>query len=109
MIFAAVAAVGAGLVVAVEHAAGHGHVSDVRAGMIVAVPVAVYLLALWLLHVLIGAPDAVRSWYITPLTAALVLLATLTPQPVLLIGVLVAGMVAYKVARRVRLSERPAR
>ncbi len=109
LIFAAVAAVGAGLVVAVEHAAGHGHVSDVRAGMIVAVPVAVYLLALWLLHVLIGASDAVRSWYITPLTVVLVVVAAFTPQPTLLIGIIVAGMVAYKVARRVRLSVRPAR
>ena len=109
LIFAAVAAVGAGLVVAVEHAAGHGHVSDVRAGMIVAVPVAVYLLALWLLHVLIGASDAVRSWYITPLTAVLVLLAALTPQPVLLIGLLVAAMMALKLVLRLRLTVRPAR
>ncbi len=109
VIFAAVAAVGAGLVVAVEHAAGHGHVSDARAAMIIAVPVAVYLLALWSLHVLVGEPGAVTSRFVTPITAALVLLAAFTPQPVLLIGIIVAGMVAYKVARRVRLSARPAR
>ncbi len=109
VIFASVAAVGAGLVVAVDHAAGHGRVSDVRAGMIVAVPVAVYLLALWILHLGLGAPGAVGSWYVTPLTAAIVLLAAFTPQPVLLIGVVVAGMMAFKLTRRVRLNARPAR
>jgi low temperature requirement protein LtrA len=109
VIFAAIAAVGAGLAVAVDHAAGHGHVSDVRAGMIVAVPVAVYLHALWSLHFLVGEPGAVGSKYVAPVAAVLVLLAALTPQPVLLIGLIVAGMVAFKVARRVRLSERPAR
>ena len=109
VIFASIAAVGAGLVVAVDHAAGHGHVGDVRAGMIVAVPVAVYLLALWSLHFLVGEPGAASSKYVAPVAAVLVLLAALTPQPVLLIGLIVAGMVTFKVARRVRLSERPAR
>lgn len=99
-VFAAVAAVGAGLVVAVDHAAGHGHLSDVHAGAAVAVPVAVYLLALWVLHLVLGATTA-GPRFLAPLAAALVLLASATAQPVLLIGVIVASMMAFKLARRV--------
>jgi low temperature requirement protein LtrA len=101
VVFAAVAAVGAGLAVAVDHAAGHGHVSDVRAGAVVAVPVAVYLLSLWVLHLVLDvAPAGSRST--APLTAVLVLAAPATGQPVLVVGVLVAAMMAFKLVVRVR-------
>jgi low temperature requirement protein LtrA len=100
-VFAAVAAVGAGLGVAVDHAAGHGALSDIQAGAVVAVPVAVYLLALWGLHLVLGA-TAAGPLFVAPLTAALVLLAAATPQPVLLIGVIVAAMMTFKLVRRVR-------
>jgi low temperature requirement protein LtrA len=100
-LFASAAAVGAGLVVAVDHAAGHGQLSDVHVGLIVAVPVAVYLLALWGLHVVLGTTVS-GPRFVAPVTAALVLLASATAVPVLLIGVILASMVALKVARRVR-------
>jgi low temperature requirement protein LtrA len=100
-VFASVAAVGAGLSVAVGHAAGANDVSDLHAGAVVAVPVAVYLLALWGLHLVLGAA-AGGSRAIAPLTAALVLLASATPEPVLLIGLILAAMLAYKLVRRVR-------
>jgi low temperature requirement protein LtrA len=100
VVFAAVAAVGAGLVVAVDHAAGHGHVSDARAGAVVAVPVAVYLLSLWVLHLVLDvAPASPR--FTAPLTAALVLAATATSQPVLVVGALLAAMMAFKLVVRV--------
>jgi low temperature requirement protein LtrA len=101
-VFAAVAAAGAGLVVAVDHAAGHGPLSDAHAGLIVAVPVTVYLLTLWCLHLVIGASPTGSPWFVAPVTAALVLLASATAQPVLLIGVILAAMMAYKLTRRVR-------
>jgi low temperature requirement protein LtrA len=100
VVFAAVAAVGAGLVVAVDHAAGHGHVSDARAGAVVAVPVAVYLLSLWVLHLVLDvAPASPR--FTAPLTAGLVLAAPATSQPVLVVGALLAAMMAFKLVVRV--------
>lgn len=50
-IFAAAAAVGAGLVVAIEESAGHYHLGWVAVGAAVAAPVLVYLLSLWALYV----------------------------------------------------------
>ena len=50
VIFAAAAAVGAGLAVGVDHATHHAKIGDVAAGAAVAIPVAVYLLCLWVLH-----------------------------------------------------------
>ena len=50
LVFAAAAAVGAGLAVNVDQATHHAKVSAVGAGAAVAIPVAVYLLCLWVLH-----------------------------------------------------------
>ena len=50
LIFAAAAAVGAGLAVSVDQATHHTKVSAVAAGEAVAIPVAVFLLCLWFLH-----------------------------------------------------------
>jgi low temperature requirement protein LtrA len=51
LIFASLAAVGAGLAVSVDHAIHVAHVSGVTAGYTVAVPVALFLLVGWVLHV----------------------------------------------------------
>ena len=50
VIFAAAAAVGAGLAVVADHAAGTAHIGRTAAGAAVVVPVSLYLLALWLVH-----------------------------------------------------------
>ncbi|WP_086819410.1 low temperature requirement protein A [Allokutzneria sp. NRRL B-24872] len=52
LIFASAAAVGAGLEVAVDFGTGEGGVSELVAGLSTAVPVALYLLAVWVLHIL---------------------------------------------------------
>jgi low temperature requirement protein LtrA len=104
-VFAAVAAVGAGLGVAVDQAAGQSQLSDLRAGAVVAVPVAVYVLALWALHVVLGA-EAAGPRFVAPLGAALVLLASASAAPVLLIGLILASMMAFKLVRRVRHAPR---
>ncbi len=49
-VFASAAAVGAGLAVSVDHAAHHADISALVAGAAVAVPVAVFLSCLWVLH-----------------------------------------------------------
>ncbi|MDH6126586.1 low temperature requirement protein LtrA [Kitasatospora sp. GP82] len=49
-VFASAAAIGSGLEVAVEYAAGQAHVSAGAATAAVTVPAALYLLTVWLLH-----------------------------------------------------------
>jgi low temperature requirement protein LtrA len=100
-VFSAVAAIGAGLVIAVDQASGQTHLSDLHAGAIVAVPVVICLMTLWALHVLLRDPPPRPRW-LPPAVAALVLLAAATPEPVLAIGLLLAGMTAYKLIRRIK-------
>ncbi|HWE92171.1 MAG TPA: low temperature requirement protein A [Pseudonocardiaceae bacterium] len=92
-IFASVAAVGAGLQVAVDHATGSSELSAHGAALALTAPVALFLLFAWLLHVRPhrrGVPH--DAGY--PITAALVLAGTLTPIAVPLTGMLLAALVA---------------
>lgn len=103
-IFGSAAAVGAGLAVAVDAATDHAEISNTGAGFAVAVPVAVYLIALWGLYVWlrIGDSNRLSGW----VAAGLVLLAPLTPYPTLAVGTVLAVLVAFKfvVHRRVRVA-----
>jgi low temperature requirement protein LtrA len=95
----AAAAVGAGLALAIEHASGHGTLDAVASGYAVAIPVALYLVCLWLLH---GQPrqDGWAESVLSALTIAAVLVVPLTGWGVLLIGVALAILLGYKLARR---------
>src|SRR5262245_8574968 len=95
-VFAAVAATGAGLSVAVVQATGHSELTDAQAGLASTVPVTVYILAVWLLHVGDKDPGPLRS-YLPPLGAALILASSMTPEPVLLTGLVLTAMVALSV------------
>ena len=99
-IFGAVAAVGAGLVVAIEEATGHAHLGWVAVGAAVAIPLAVYLISLWLLY--LRAPLTAFHRMLVPVAALLVLAAIFAPAPILFIGLLLAALVALKVFLRVR-------
>lgn len=98
-IFAAVAAVGAGLAVAIEEASGHAHVGWTTVGAAVAIPVSIYLASLWVMYARLV--DRVRR-AIMPVTIALILGAIFTPSPVLAIGLVLAGMTTVKIAIRLR-------
>ena len=74
-VFAAAAAVGAGLAVSVDQATHHATVSAVGAGSAVAIPVAVYLLCLWFLH---DRPEYRQTRSFGPIAAVLVLLTPFT-------------------------------
>jgi low temperature requirement protein LtrA len=100
-VFASVAAVGAGLAVAIDHAAGRGELGDFHAGSVVAVPVAVYLLTLWSLHGLLGAAVTGHRFAL-PVAVVLILAAPATGQGVLVVGLIVAGLMAIKLVSRVR-------
>jgi low temperature requirement protein LtrA len=97
LVFAAAAATGAGLAVAVDQAGGHAKIGGAAAGAAVAVPVAIYLLSLCVLHY---RPEHRRIVWLGLLAAALVLLTPLTGKAVLLIGAIMAGLVAVKLALR---------
>ncbi len=93
LIFASAAAVGAGLEVAVGYTAGAIHISALAAGTATTVPVAVFLLSVWLLH--IGPTNECRPIAIGfPAAAVLVLAASFTPVPVHVSALLAAGLVA---------------
>jgi len=96
-VFAAAAAVGAGLGVAVDHAGGRAAIGPVGAGMAVAVPVALYLVCLWILH---DRPEYGWTRGLGPVAAAVVLLTPFTAQPVLWTGVALATLVAIKLVVR---------
>jgi low temperature requirement protein LtrA len=83
-LFAALAAIGAGLEVAVEQAAHH--TTSTAVGYAVAIPVAVFLLMLWLVHAPIIDPPVTKPTVILS-SSVLVLL---TPLVLPVVGVVVA-------------------
>ncbi|HJQ46460.1 MAG TPA: low temperature requirement protein A [Amycolatopsis sp.] len=93
VIFASAAAVGVGLQIAIDHDMRTAHLGDLAAGMALTVPVALYLLSVWLLH--IGPRNECRPIAIAfPLVSVLVLGMSFTPVPVYLTAALVAALVA---------------
>jgi low temperature requirement protein LtrA len=95
LIFGSAAAVGAGLETSVQSALHKAHIAGWAAGLAVAVPVAIYLVTLWLIH-------ARRRSLGYPVAALLILAVPVTGQAVLLIGLIMAALVAYTVATPVR-------
>jgi low temperature requirement protein LtrA len=93
VVFASCAAVGAGLAVATEHATGHGALTDRGAALAVAIPVAVYVMALWALH---HRPDEGALPHLGPVAALLILAAPVGPQPYLLVGLVMVVLLALR-------------
>jgi len=88
-LFAALAALGAGLEVAVRSAGGHREVSAGAAAFTVAVPVAIYLLTLVIAHVRILPGIAVHFWIVVPAAVAELLLplaANVLGLPLVFVG-----------------------
>jgi low temperature requirement protein LtrA len=92
LVFASAAAVGAGLAVNVDYLTDHAAIGARGAAAAFAIPVAVFLLAVWALQV---RPHHLGQWHtaLVPATAVLVLASTLTPEPILVTGLLVAAMI----------------
>jgi low temperature requirement protein LtrA len=100
LVFASVAAVGAGLSLAIERASHPIALSSAETGAAVAIPVAVFLLSLWALHVREMDPP-IRKFG-APVTAVLVVAASFTVAPPLIIGLVLTLFVAAKVVARLR-------
>jgi low temperature requirement protein LtrA len=96
-VFAFAAATGAGLSVAVDHATGRSGLSDLHAGLAVTVPAALYVATVFALHFPHKASTFVRN-VIAPAAIVLILAASFTPEPVLVSGLVLAGLVAIAVA-----------
>ena len=87
-VFASLAALGAGLEVAVQRGAAHAHVSDVAVEYAVAVPVVVFLIMLYVLHAPL-VPEVVIRPLKTGIAVLLVLAAPLASPLIGLAGVTV--------------------
>jgi low temperature requirement protein LtrA len=94
VVFAAAAAVGAGLAVNVDYATAHAKIGAAGAGAAVAIPVATFLLCLWVLH---DRPEYGRVRPLGLLAAGLILLTPFTGRPVLLTGAVFAALIGAKV------------
>ena len=99
LVFGSAGAVGAGLAVAVDQATHHAGITRAAAGAAVAIPVAIFVSCLWLLH---DRPAYGRTRAFGPIAALLVLLTPLTGFAVLLTGVILASVVAIKLIVRGR-------
>ncbi|MFI7428004.1 low temperature requirement protein A [Micromonospora sp. NPDC049836] len=104
-VFSSIAAVGAGLAVAVDRDLDAGAVSGRLAGYAVAAPVAVFLLALWALHLRAKRGLVVGLF---PAAAALVLVAPWLPMPIDVIAGLLVVLVAVTLVERHRSATRTA-
>ena len=96
-VFAAAAAVGAGLSAAVDAASHHAAISAFGAAMAVAIPVAIYVGALWILH---HRPSSRSHFSLGPLTMVVILLAPFAGLSAIpLIGVALSILLWAKIAR----------
>jgi low temperature requirement protein LtrA len=91
VVFASAAAVGAGLAVSVDQATAHAAISARAAGWAVAIPVALYVSSLWILH---RRPGSLAYNSMVPISLVLLMAAPFTPQPVLMIGVILVALLA---------------
>jgi len=103
-IFASAAAVGVGVAVAVDYDTHHAHISGVTAAYATAVPVALYLLFVWLLHIRPHQRGPLVIAY--PAVAALTLVAPFGPAPVHVIAGLLVVLVAITVGLGRRVPDR---
>jgi len=95
-IWISAAAVGAGIAVGVDVLTHHAHVDMHVAGAAVAIPVAIYLAGIWVLHDLPRPMSRLRM-SLSPVAIVLVLLTPLSSQPIFLTGAIVVGLLAAKI------------
>lgn len=96
VIFGSAAATGVGLELTIDHVTHAGHLGATGSALALTVPVALYLLSVWLLH--IGPRNECRPIAVGfPLAAVLVVAVSFTPVAVYLTAAAVATLVATMV------------
>ena len=98
-VFASAAAVGVGLAVAVDQAVGESALSDREAAFVLTLPVALYLVTVWVLHWRHKDAGPFRA-FACPLAAAAIVASSWTSEPVLLSGLALAALVAVSLVVR---------
>ncbi|MFJ3586299.1 low temperature requirement protein A [Streptomyces sp. NPDC090127] len=102
LIFAAAAAIGAGIEVAVEQAVGKAHISTLAASSAVTIPAAVFLLCVWLLHARYFKAGIAQQ-LVLPVSALAILMCTFAGRwAVLAAGLVAAATVAVGVTLAAR-------
>ncbi|MFC6634209.1 low temperature requirement protein A [Microbulbifer taiwanensis] len=96
-IFAAAAAAGAGFAVNVDYITGHGKLNRQSAAAAFTLPVAVYLLALWLLHLRPHRKSGGCYGLMFPVAIVLVLASTFAGWPIPLAGLVCVLLVMISV------------
>ncbi|MBO0981448.1 low temperature requirement protein A [Microbacterium sp. SD291] len=96
-VFAAAAAMSAGIEVQIDILTHESHVAGLEAALTIAVPVAVFLIGIWLIAIRDNADGVVNA--VIPIGAALVLLGALLPQSVLLTTAILVVIVVVLVIR----------
>jgi low temperature requirement protein LtrA len=97
VVFASVAAVGAGLAVEIDQITHSSKLTNLESGFAVTVPVVLYLLVIWGLHAPYKSPSRLRTFAV-PLAAMFILASSVSHQATLATGVLLALLVAVSVA-----------
>ena len=92
VVFSSAAAVGAGIGVAVDEAGHHAHISARGATLAVAIPVALFLLSVWALHLGTATRGPIRR--AMPFVAALLVGLAAVGAPIVVLGLVLAGLVA---------------
>ena len=103
-IWAAAAAVGAGLSIVVDQEIGEAVIGSFGANAAVAIPVAVYLLGLWALHFPLSKAPADR--YLAPVAVVLILVTPFTAEATLLTASVLVGLLMVKAALNRRATSR---
>ena len=103
VVFAAAAAVGAGVAVVVDSATHHAHISDTGAAAAFTIPVVLFVTAVAFLHRLLHPMSNARVLAFAVAVAGIAG-ATFTGQPVLLTGVVMALLVATMLTMTARSS-----
>ncbi len=96
-VFAATAAVGAGLAARVDHYTQHGEASGLVTGCCLTVPVAIIVVAIYVIHLRQHDPSE-RTKLAFLAAVLLILLGSMTPAPELVAGLVCALLVAVAVA-----------
>jgi low temperature requirement protein LtrA len=103
-VFASLAAVGVGIAVAVDQIVHHSALTDLEAGFVLTVPVAVFLIAVLALNWRFKHSGLFRLLG-CPITAVAVLAASWTAEWVLLTGLILCALVAVTVVRAAALRD----
>lgn len=107
LIFGSAAAIGAGIAVAVQQVTHHSHISTLAAALTVTIPTALYLVAVWLVHLRPFKRGLARQ-AVLPVGALLVLAVSFAGHwAVLAAGLMAAGSVAVGVVLAAGMLRRP--